>query len=127
MLLSEIVSNLSNIRLFEFDRTTNAFNFVFEKDLKAGEIAIVKMPVVSANKRGINDIGWLSNCDVELDDEGNEMPKLKLYGMIAKNPKNPNALCQEIRVNDEVNKVTSALVIVNDGGACRIEIRAIFN
>lgn len=127
MLLSEIVNNLSNIKLLEFDRTTNAFNFIFEKNLNAGETVIVKMPVVSANKRGINDIGWLSNCDVEVDEEGNEIPKLKLYGMIAKNPKNPNALCQEIRVNDEVNKVTSALVVVNNGGACRIEIRAIFN
>ena len=115
MKLSEIVSNLSDVKLLEFDRTTNAFNFVFEKDLKEGEKIIVKMPVVSANKRGINDIGWLSDGDVTL------------YGMIAKNPKNPDALCQEIRENDEVNKVTSALVVVNNGGACRIEIRAIFN
>ena len=115
MKLSEIVSNLSDVKLLEFDRTTNAFNFVFEKDLKAGEKIIVKMPAVSANKRGINDIGWLSDGDVTL------------YGTIAKNPKNPDALCQEIRENDEVNKVTSALVVVNNGGACRIEIRAIFN
>ena len=115
MKLSEIVNDVSGIKLLEFERTTNAFNFVFEKDLKAGETVIVKMPVVSANKRGINDIGWLS--------DGN----IKLYGMLAKNPKNLNALCQEIRENDEVNKVTSALVIVNNGEACRVEMRAIFN
>lgn len=115
MRLSEIVNDLSNIQLLEFDRTTNAFNFVFEKDLKAGEKIIVKMPAVSANKRGINDIGWLSDGDIDL------------YGMIAKYPKNPDALCQKIRENDEVNKVTSALVVVNKGDACRIEIRAIFN
>ena len=127
MKLSEIVKDLSNIKLLEFERTTNAFNFVFEKDLKAGETIIVKMPPVSANKRGINDIGWLSDCDVDIDKDGNEIPKLKLYGTINKNPKNPNALCQEIRVNDEVNKVTSALIVVNNGGACKIEMRAIFN
>ena len=118
MKLSEIVNNLPGIKLLEFDRTTNAFNFVFEKDLKANETVIVKMPVVSANKRGINDIGWL--CDAE-----NGL--VKLYGTLARNPKNPNALCQEIRVNDEINKVTSALIIVNSGGPCRIEMRAIFN
>ena len=115
MKLSEIVSNVSGIKLLEFERITNAFNFVFEKDLEAGETVIVKMPAVSANKRGVNDIGWLSDGDVTL------------YGMLAKNAKNPNALCQKINENDEVNKVTSALVIVNNGGACRIEMRAIFN
>ena len=103
------------MQILEFERTTNAFNFVFERNLKAGEEVIVKMPVVSANKRGINDIGWLSNGDVTL------------YGTLAKNPKNPDALWQEIRDFDEVNKVTSALKIKNNGDACRFEIRAIFN
>ena len=103
------------MQLLEFERTTNAFNFVFERNLKANETVIVKMPAVSANKRGVNDIGWLSDGDVTL------------YGTISKNPKSDNALWQEIRVNDEVNKVTSALKIVNNGDACRIEMRAIFN
>ena len=115
------------MQLYEFDWTGNAFNYVFEKDLDAGEELIVKMPSVSANKRGVNDIGWLSNCDVEVDEKGNKKPKLKLYGTLARNPKSENALWQEIRENDEINKVTSALKIVNDGGACRIEMRAIFN
>lgn len=103
------------MQLYEFDRTgTTGFNFVFEKDLKANETIIVKMPAVSANKRGINDIGWLSDGDVTL------------YGTLARNPKSEKALWQEIRVNDEVNKVTNAIKIVNNGGACRIEMRAIF-
>ena len=104
------------MQLYEFDRTgTTGFNFVFEKDLAANETIIVKMPAISANKRGINDIGWLSNGDVTL------------YGTLAKNPKSDKALWQEIRVNDEVNKVTAAIKIVNNGGACRIEMRAILN
>jgi hypothetical protein len=103
------------MNLYEFDRTgTTGFNFVFEKDLKANETIIVKMPAISANKRGINDIGWLSDGNVTL------------YGTLAKNPKSEKALWQEIRVNDEVNKVTSAIKIVNNGDACRIEMRAIF-
>lgn len=103
------------MQLLEFERTTNAFNFVFEKDLTANETIIVKMPMVSANKRGINDIGWLSDGDVTL------------YGTLARNPKSEKALWQEIRVNDEINKVTSAIKIVNNGGTCRIEMRAILN
>lgn len=103
------------MQLYEFDRAgTTGFNFVFEKDLKANETIIVKMPAISANKRGINDIGWMSDGDITL------------YGTLAKNPKSEQALWQEIRVNDEVNKVTSALKIVNNGEACRIEMRAIF-
>ena len=103
------------MNLLEFDRSgTTGFNYVFEKDLKANETVIVKMPAISANKRGINDIGWLSDGDITL------------YGTLAKNPKSETALWQEIRENDEVNKVTSALKIVNNGDVCRIEMRAIF-
>ena len=103
------------MQLLEFDKTgTTGFNFVFERDLKANETVIVKMPPVSANKRGINDIGWLSDGDI------------KLYGTLAKNPKSEKALWQEIRDNDEINKVTAAIKIVNNGDACRIEMRAIF-
>lgn len=103
-------------KLFEFERSgTTGFNFVFEKDLEANETIIVKMPAISANKRGINDIGWVSDGDVTL------------YGTLAKNPKSEKALWQEIRVYDEVNKVTSAVKIENNGGPCRIEMRAILN
>jgi hypothetical protein len=111
------------MKLLEFERTTNAFNFVFEYDLSAEETVIVKLPPVSANKRGINDIGWLSDADAD----ENGVPKITLYGTLAKNPKSEKALWQEIRVNDEINKCTSAIKIENKGNACRIEMRAIFN
>ena len=127
MKISDIVSDLSNIKLLEFQRTTNAFNFVFRKDLAANETIIVKMPPVSANKRGINDIGWISDAEVETDEQGNTNPKIRLYGTLAENPRDGESLVQEIRVNDEVNKTTSAIIIKNLGGKCRIEMRAIFN
>lgn len=113
--VSDIVVDMSSVKVIDFDNTTNAFNYVFEKDLKVKEVVIAKLPRVSANKRGVNDIGWLCDGDV------------KLYGTLARDPKNRKALCQEIRDNDDINKVTSALIIVNEGLACRIEIRAIFN
>lgn len=109
------------MQIYEFDRSgTTGFNFVFEKDIEAGTpdnptVIIVKMPPISANKRGVNDIGWMSNGNVTL------------YGTLAKDPKNPKALWQEIRENDEVNKVTAAIKIENKGDACRIEMRAILN
>lgn len=104
------------MQLLEFEKANGTgFCYVFEKDLEANETVYVRMPAVSANKRGVNDIGWLSNGDV------------KLYGTLAKNPKSEKALWQDIRDNDEINKVTSALKIVNNGGPCRIEMRVILN
>ena len=50
----------------EFKRTTNGFNFVFEKELESNETVILKMPPVSSNKRGFDDIGWQSDGDVKL-------------------------------------------------------------
>lgn len=125
-LSSDIIKDISDVKLYEFDRNTTGFNFTFAKNLAEKEVIIVKMPPVSANKRGINDIGWLSDAEVETDDAGNKIPKLKLYGTLAKNPKDGASLVQEIRVNDDVNKTVSALIVVNKGKACRIEIRAIF-
>lgn len=115
MAILDLGIDLSKVNLLEFERTTNAFNFVFEKDLKENEVIIVKLPSVSANKRGINDIGWLSNGNI------------RLYGTLTKNPKSEKALWQPIKESDEINKVTSALLVVNNGGSCRIEMRAIFN
>ena len=127
MTISDIISNLSTIKILEFQRTTNAFNFVFRKDLGENEIIIVRMPPVSANKRGINDIGWISDAEVLTDKDGNPDPQIRLYGTLAENLRDGEALVQEIRVNDEVNKTTSAIIVKNLGKACRIEMRAIFN
>jgi hypothetical protein len=103
------------MKLYRFDRLTAGFRFVFEKDLDAHETVIVKMPEISANKRGVNDIGWLSDGNVTL------------YGTFAKDPTSENALWQEIREYDEVNKTTVAVKIVNNGDCCRIEMCAILN
>lgn len=96
-----------------FKKTDNGFNYIYEKSVPAGSEIIVKMPVVSANKRGINDIGWQSDGD------------LQLYGTISSKPESSAALWQEIIPNNEVNKTISAIKIKNNGSACKIAIRAI--
>lgn len=99
----------------EFKRTSTGFHYVFESVIKAGETVIVRMPSVSANKRGINDIGWQCDGDVTL------------YGTLSSKPKSDTAMWQEIADNDEINKAVSAIKIVNNGEACNIVIRAILN
>ena len=111
------------MKLFKFEQTTNAFNYVFAYDIPAKTTICVKLPVVSANKRGINDIGWAS--DAKLDEVG--VPQIKLYGTFAKDYRDVNAIWQEIGAGDEINKCTSFIKIENTGETCRIEMRAIFN
>jgi hypothetical protein len=101
--------------LYEFDRgSTNGFNYVFEKHLEPNTEIFVKLPTVSANKRGINDIAWMVKGDGAL------------FGTIAKNPFETD-LWQLINENDEVNKVTSVIKIVSGESGCDVAIRAILN
>lgn len=99
----------------EFKRTTNGFNFVYEDELEANGTVILKMPPVSPNKRGINDIGWQSDGDITL------------FGTLSSEPESDDALWQEIKDGEEVNKTVYALKVVNNGAACKVAIRAILN
>lgn len=96
-----------------FKRTTNAFNYVFEYDLKANEEVILKMPTVSPNKRGINDVGWQTDGDISL------------YGTLSSRPESDDALWQEIKESEEINKTVSAVKVLNNGDACKVVIRVI--
>lgn len=98
----------------KFTKVTNGFNFVYESELSANETVILTLPPVSPNKRGINDIGWQTDGDITL------------YGTLSSNPDSENALWQEIKENDEVNKTVSAIKIVNGDTDCNVVIRAIF-
>lgn len=97
----------------KFERVTNGFNFVYEKELAANETVILQMPSVSPNKRSVNDIGWQSDGNVTL------------YGTLSGNPESDKALWQEIKEGDEVNKTVSAIKIVNGGFDCKVAVRAI--
>lgn len=99
----------------EFRRTTNGFNFVYEGEVEANGTVILKMPPVSPNKRGINDIGWQSDGDITL------------FGTLSSEPESEDALWQEIKDGEEVNKTVYALKVVNNGDACKVAIRAILN
>lgn len=98
----------------EFKKASNdGFNYIYEQTLAPNEERIIKMPPISANKRGINDIGWQSDGDI------------KLYGTLSRKPQSKDALWQEIEPFDEVNKTVSAIKIINNGGECSVIIRAI--
>lgn len=99
---------------FMNDSTGHGFSYVFERVLGAGEIVIVKMPPISPNKRGVNDIGWQADGDVTL------------CGTLSRKPEDGAALWQEIEVGDEINKTVSAIKIKNNSDKeCSVVIRAL--
>ncbi len=98
-----------------FKRTTNGFNYVFEREVYPGETIILKMPVISPNKRGINDIGWYCDDDI------------KLYVTLSSHPDKQSALWQEIPDGGDINKTVSYIKIVGGASKANIVIRAILN
>lgn len=99
----------------KFTRTTNGFNYIYETDLQAYDDIIISAPPVSANKRGVNDIGWQCDGDVTL------------WGTLSAKPESAEAMWQEIFPYDEVNKTISGIRVVTGAQACHIIIRAILN
>ena len=102
--------------MYTFRNTTNyGFCYVFEKTLKPNEIAIIKMPSISPNKRGVNDIGWQTDGDAVL------------YGTLSSNPTSENAMWEKIEENFEVNKTVYAIKVVNGLNESKVAIRVILN
>ena len=102
--------------MYNFRKVTNGFNFVFEEYIEPMKTEILKMPTVSPNKRGINDIGFAT-------DNG-----ITLYATISSKPDDEATVWQEIRSYDEINKVTSYIKIVNSSNEKqRVNIRVILN
>lgn len=101
---------------FKNSSVNNGFNYIFERSVPKYTEMIVKMPAVSANKRGINDIAWQTDGD-----------DIELYGTLASNPESITAMWHKIEDNSEINKAVSGLKIVNGASECRIVIRVILN
>lgn len=102
-------------KVHELMRNSNitGFSYIFEKTLEANEEVIVKMPVPSANKRGINDIGWQSTGDVTL------------YGTLFPDVGRDDVIWEKIEENNDINKTVSGIKVVCGSVPCRIVIRAI--
>ncbi len=96
-----------------FDKTTRAFNYIYEKYFTEREIVILDMPDVSMSKRGVCDIGW--QC------EG----AITLYGTLSSNPLGEDVIWEEIKEGQEINKTISAFKIIADEADSKIVIRVI--
>ena len=102
------------MKIYDFKKGQNGFNYFFEKSIEPNTIILLKIPPVSSNKRGINDIGYA--CDNEIT----------LSATISSRPE--GAIWQEIQDYDEINKTTSYIKIENTSDkAQKVNIRVIMN
>ena len=91
------------------------FRFSFEKEIGANEVVYVAMPAVSANKRGINDIGWQSDTNITL------YATLKRF---LKEGDEDDALWTKVNDNANINKTVTYLKIVggNEDGKVYVNV-----
>lgn len=91
------------------------FNYGVSGEIKAGESVIIRFPVVTANKRGVNDIGW------QIDGEA------KLYATLSDHPEDEQAIWQEIRADEDINKCAAAVKVVGVADTSKVYLRVILN
>lgn len=87
------------------------YQYIFDEEIKSGETVYVKMPPLSADKRGVNDIGWQTNGNIAL------------YASLSREA--DTALWTEIVDRCDINKTISLLKIVNPGAKCRVTVKVI--
>lgn len=92
----------------------NGFSYYLNDTVPSGETRYVKMPAVSANKRGVNDIGFAY-------DDG-----IKLYATLSEDLPSESTIWQEIQPFDEINKTVAYIKVHNSSEtSARINLRAI--
>lgn len=96
------------------------FNYCFEGEIPSGEVVILKVPLVTANKRSVNDIGWMVECGVD-EDAASVFVSGTLSSVV-----DENSIWQELIPGEDVNKTLSGIKITNGGtGSCRAVVRVI--
>ena len=91
------------------------FNYWWKGVVKSGDTVLLRLPHVTANKRGVNDIAWQIDGDA------------LLYATASDHPQDEDTLWQEIRDYEDINKCASAVKIVGEGGDSKAIIRIILN
>lgn len=100
-------------------RNASAFGFSYYFDylVPAGETIFLKMPMISANKRGVNDVGFAYEQGIIL------------YATLSEDPTKDTAIWMKVDPFTDINKTVSCIKIVNTDAvnAKRVNIRAILN
>jgi hypothetical protein len=99
-----------------FIKTDNTgFNYGVSGEINAGEEIVIRLPVVTANKRGVNDIGWQIEGDAIL------------YATLSDHPADSGTMWMEIRPDEGINKTAAAVKIVAGAETSKVYLRVILN
>ena len=106
------------MKTYKWQKSTNGFDYYFEKELEPNEEILIKMPAISPNKRGVNDIGW--QCD------GGD---IRLRATLSYKPESESAIWTDIEDYDEINKTVSYIHVKNhdEHNSGRVALKAILN
>ena len=95
------------------------FNYCYEDEIPAATSVMLKVPLVTANKRSVNDIGWMVECT---DDDADSV---FVKGTLSSNV-NEDSIWQDLVPGEDVNKTISGIMITNNGGSsCKAVVRVI--
>ena len=102
--------------LEKFIKTDNTgFNYRYKGTVAAGEAKIIRFPVVTANRRAVNDIGWQIDGDA------------KLYATLSDVPEDEDTIWQEIRPDEGVNKTAVAIKFEGVAEISKVYVRIILS
>lgn len=97
------------------------FNYCFEEKVPSDTTVILKLPLVTANKRSVSDIGWMVGCETDSDAD-----LISVSGTLSSNPLGSDAMWQELIPGEDVNKTLSGIKVSNGSTReCSVCIRVI--
>ena len=89
--------------MLNLSRKNTAYDYSADIELEAGATEYIEIPKVSANKKGVNDIGWQSDDNIVL------------YGTLSSNYTSEDTLWDEIKDGEALNLTVRYLKAVNTG------------
>ena len=105
----------------KFRADLHGFNYYYEDEVAAGTEVILSIPPVTANKRSVNDIGWMVECDNDAD-----VDAVSVFGTLSSKPESETAIWQELTPGEDVNKTLSGMKVSNGSASpCKVCIRVI--
>ena len=104
----------------KFKPDLHGFNYYYEGTVEGGDTVILEIPAVTANKRSVNDIGWMYWCENDTDAD-----KIVVSGTLSERPDTTD-MWQKLVAGEDANKTMSGIKIENNSAnPCKVCVRVI--
>jgi hypothetical protein len=97
------------------------FNYCYEGKVESNAEVVLALPLVTANKRSVNDIGWMVGCSDDTDAD-----LIVVSGTLSSDPFSEDAMWQQLIAGEDINKTLSGIKVRNASEKeCTVCIRVI--